>query len=140
MEDKVIQAAIFTIFDRKLGEEKKRSMLKDLDLLIRSNKHINIFSLIGTCETPDTLFVVFDYVPMNLKDLLLGNRDALPGRFSSLQESQAFDIAIGIASGMEHLENIRVITIYEVLKILVITDSFKDIESGNTLYNLLRLF
>lgn len=46
---------------------------------------------------------------MNLKDLLLGSRDSLPGRFSNMTESQALDIAIGVTKGMAHLEANKVI-------------------------------
>lgn len=105
----LVQVAIYTIPDRKLSHENKRAMLKDLDLLIRSRQHENILNLIGTCETPDTLFVVLEYASTNLKDLLLGSRDALPGRFSNMQESQAFDISIGIANGMHHLQSLKIV-------------------------------
>lgn len=107
-DDKIIQVAVYTILDRKLGPENKRVMLKELDLLIRSGKNDNVLNLVGTCESQDTLFVVLEYTSMNLKDLLLGSRDALPGRFSNMQESHALDIAIGVTSGMRHLESLKV--------------------------------
>lgn len=103
-----VPIAVYTISDKKLGVENKRAMLKELDVLLRSKKHDNIQSLIGTCESPDTLFVILEYASMNLKDLLLGSRDALPGRFSNMQESQALDISVGVAKGMKHLELLKV--------------------------------
>uniref|UniRef100_A0A1Y1KDU2 Receptor protein-tyrosine kinase n=1 Tax=Photinus pyralis TaxID=7054 RepID=A0A1Y1KDU2_PHOPY len=129
-DSNLIQVAIYTIPDRKLGHENKRAMLKDLDLLIRSRQHCNILNLIGTCETPDTLFVVLEYASTNLKDLLLGSRDALPGRFSNMQESQAFDISIGIAKGMHHLQSLRIVHRQLCARNVLITNDFLPKVSG----------
>ncbi|KAF5294819.1 hypothetical protein FQA39_LY00303 [Lamprigera yunnana] len=129
-DSNVISVAIYTIPDRKLGQENKRAMLKDLDLLIRSKKHDNILNLMGTCETSDTLFVVLEYASMNLKDLLLGSRDSLPGRFSNMQESQAFDISIGIAQGMHHLESLKIHHKQLCARNILITSGFVPKVSG----------
>ncbi|KAK4871871.1 hypothetical protein RN001_015995 [Aquatica leii] len=129
-ENNLIPVAIYTIPDRKLGHENRRAMLKDLDLLIRSKKHDNILNLIGTCETTDTLFVVLEYASTNLKDLLLGSRDALPGRFSNMQESQAFDISIGIAQGMHHLQSLKIVHKQLCARNVLVTDGFVPKVSG----------
>lgn len=105
----LIPVAAYSIQDKKMSQETKRSMLQDLDVLIKVGKHENLISLIGTCETASVVCVILDYASMNLKDLLLGSRDALPGRFSNMSEAQALDIAIQIASGMAHLEACKVL-------------------------------
>lgn len=104
----LIPVAAYSISDKKLSPEDKKNMLRDLDLLIRTGKHENIIALIGTCETTQILLVVLEYVSMNLKDLLLGSRDSLPGRFSNMTENQALDIAINVCKGMAHLESNKV--------------------------------
>lgn len=129
-DSNLIQVAIYTIPDKKLAHENKRAMLKDLDLLIRSKQHSNKLNLIGTCETPDTLFVVLEYASTNLKDLLLGSRDALPGRFSNMQESQAFDISIGIAKGMYHLQSLKIVHRQLCARNVLITMDFLPKVSG----------
>lgn len=100
----LIPVAAYSISDKKLSADDKKTMLRDLDVLIKSDKHENIVALIGTCETAQMVVVVLEYVSMNLKDLLLGSRDSLPGRFSNMSENQALDIAIYISKGMFHLE------------------------------------
>ncbi|KAF2878975.1 hypothetical protein ILUMI_27185 [Ignelater luminosus] len=125
-----IPIAVYTISDKKLGVENKKAMLKELDILLRSKKHDNIQSLIGTCESPDTLFVILEYASMNLKDLLLGSRDALPGRFSNMQESQALDISVGVAKGMKHLESLQIVHKQLCARNILITNGFVPKISG----------
>ncbi|KAJ8951927.1 hypothetical protein NQ318_013593 [Aromia moschata] len=91
-----------------MSHELKRAMLQDLDVLIKVGKHENLIGLIGTCETSQMVCIILEYVSMNLKDLLLGSRDSLPGRFSNMSEVQALDIAIQVARGMAHLESCKV--------------------------------
>ncbi|KAF5272849.1 hypothetical protein FQR65_LT00445 [Abscondita terminalis] len=129
-DNDVIPIGIYTIPDRKLGPENRRLMLKDLDLLIRSKKHDNVLNLVGTCETADTLFVALEYASMNLKDLLLGSRDALPGRFSNMQESQAFNLSIGIAQGMNHLASLKIVHKQLCARNILITNGFVPKVSG----------
>ncbi|KAJ8945598.1 hypothetical protein NQ314_009123 [Rhamnusium bicolor] len=105
----LIPVAAYSISDKKMPQDTKRAMLQDLDMLIKVGKHENLIGLIGTCETAQTVSVILEYVSMNLKDLLLGSRDALPGRFSNMSEVQALDIAIQIAKGMAHLESCKII-------------------------------
>lgn len=105
----LIPVAAYSIQDKKMSQEARKSMLQDLDVLIKVGKHENLTGLIGTCETSQVVCVILDYVSMNLKDLLLGSRDTLPGRFSNMSEVQALDIAVQIARGMAHLEACKVI-------------------------------
>lgn len=83
-------------------------MLQELDVLIKTGKHENIINLIGTSETRDLVVVVMEHSSLNLKDLLLKSRDNLPGKFSTMTEIQAIDIALGICKGMAHLHSLNV--------------------------------
>ncbi|KAJ8923476.1 hypothetical protein NQ315_010054 [Exocentrus adspersus] len=105
----LVPVAVYSIQDKKMSQEIRKSMLHDLDVLIKVGKHDNLIGLVGTCETSQVVSIILDYVSMNLKDLLLGSRDNLPGTFSNMSEAQALDIAIQIAKGMAHLESCKII-------------------------------
>ncbi|XP_028141687.1 putative inactive tyrosine-protein kinase Wsck [Diabrotica virgifera virgifera] len=107
--DNVISTAAYTIQDKKMSQETRKTMLHDLDVLIKVGKHDNIICLIGMCETSQNIYVVLEHASLNLKDFLLANRDSLPGRFSTMSESQALDIAVQIAKGMAHLDSCKII-------------------------------
>lgn len=114
-----IPVAIHTIADGELLPDKKRSMLQDLRILIQLGTHENIASLVGTCENPDTLFVVVEHHPASLKDVLVESRclehsiapfqvsisDAGRSRqrICSLAERQVLEAAVGIARAMDYL-------------------------------------
>lgn len=103
------RVAVYPIADKALRPEDKRNMLKELDVLIRAENHNNVSVLIGTSETSDTVYVVLEYSPMNLKTLLLDSRECSSGRFSRISEPQIFNILAGIAKGMDHLVTNKVI-------------------------------
>ncbi|CAH0562539.1 unnamed protein product [Brassicogethes aeneus] len=107
--DNLTPIAAYTIQDKKMGQETRKSMLQELDLLIKTGKHDNIIQLLGTCETPQTVIVALELVTTNLKEFLLGSRETLPERFSSLSEYQALDTAMQIAQGMAHLEHSKIL-------------------------------
>ncbi|XP_018329507.1 putative tyrosine-protein kinase Wsck isoform X2 [Agrilus planipennis] len=104
-----IPVVVVVIYDKKLSSINKKNMLRDLDLLIKTDKHKNVLELIGLCETMDILFVVLEAASVNLKDLLLGSRDTSGGRFSSITENQAVSFMIDIAKGIQHLEKQKVL-------------------------------
>lgn len=106
--DTFIPVAVYTIHDKKMSQETKKTMLQDLDILIKVGKHDNLIGLIGTSENAQMINVVLELTSMNLKDLLLSSRDSLPGKFSSMSESQALNIAHQICNGMAHLESCKV--------------------------------
>jgi endothelial-specific receptor tyrosine kinase len=126
----LIPVAAYSISDKKLSPEDKKNMLRDLDLLIRTGKHENIIALIGTCETTQILLVVLEYVSMNLKDLLLGSRDSLPGRFSNMTENQALDIAINVCKGMAHLESNKIVHRQLCARSIMVANGFVPKISG----------
>ncbi|XP_072402058.1 putative inactive tyrosine-protein kinase Wsck [Diabrotica undecimpunctata] len=107
--DNVISTAAYTIQDKKMSQETRKIMLHDLDVLIKVGRHDNVICLIGMCETSQVIYVVLEHASLNLKDFLLANRDSLPGRFSTMTESQALDIAVQIAKGMAHLDSCKII-------------------------------
>ncbi|XP_017785522.1 PREDICTED: putative tyrosine-protein kinase Wsck [Nicrophorus vespilloides] len=102
-------ASVYCIEDRSLEKEDKRVMLKDLDLLIKARKHQNVLELIGTCETPENVFVVLEHSSVNLKELLLNSRILINNRFTNLSESQCIDFGIDIAKGMEFLHERKIV-------------------------------
>lgn len=106
--DTFIPVAVYSIHDKKLSQEMKKAMLQDLDVLIKVGKNENLIGLIGTSENAQMINVVLELTSMNLKDLLLSSRDSLPGKFSSMSESQALNVARQVCQGMEHLEACKV--------------------------------
>ncbi|XP_069693188.1 putative inactive tyrosine-protein kinase Wsck [Periplaneta americana] len=118
-----VPVAIHTIADGELPPEEKRSMLQDLGTLIRVGMHTNIISLVGTCENPDTLFVVVEHHPASLKDVLLESRSLEHSvtpfsvqtsvhsrrRVCSLAESHVLEVAVGIARAMDYLTTKKII-------------------------------
>lgn len=120
-----IPVAIHTVADRELPPHEKRSMLQDLSILIRLSGHVNVASLVGTCENPDTLFVVVEHHPASLKDVLIESRrleHSVPPfsvqrsisdahsqqRICSLAESQVLETAVGIARAMDYLTSKKI--------------------------------
>lgn len=80
-------------------------MLRQLDILVKVGTHENIASLIGTYETPETVYIVTEYFPLILKELLLNDREVphTNGKFTNVTEEEVIDILIGISNGMNHL-------------------------------------
>ncbi|XP_034240900.1 putative tyrosine-protein kinase Wsck [Thrips palmi] len=108
------------IEDGALSSTTKRSMLKELATLINCGtaNHANVIRLIGTCETPDMLYVVLEHHPATLKDILLESRTLeRPGQgferdlssVCSLPQQAFLQIGIGISQGMAHLASNKVI-------------------------------
>ncbi|KAK3914589.1 Putative tyrosine-protein kinase Wsck [Frankliniella fusca] len=111
-------SAIQCIEDGMLSAATKRSMLQELALLINcgTGNHSNVIRLVGTCESPEMLYVVLEYHPATLKDILLESRTLeRPGydrdlsSVCSLPQQAFLQIAIGIAQGMAHLASNKVI-------------------------------
>lgn len=103
-----VPVAVYSIQDKKMSQEMKKSMLQDLDVLIKVGKHDNLIGLVGTSENVQMINIVLELASMNLKDYLLSSRDSLPGKFSNMTESQALNIAVQICQGMAHLEHCKV--------------------------------
>ncbi|CAH1153443.1 unnamed protein product [Phaedon cochleariae] len=129
-DDTMIPVSVYTIQDKKMSQDTRKAMLQDLDVLIKIGKHDNVIGLIGTCETAQIVYVVIEYVSMNLKDLLLSSRDSLPGRFSNMSENQALDIAIQISNGMAHLESCKIIHKQLCARSILVSNGFNVKISG----------
>ncbi|KAG8235885.1 hypothetical protein J437_LFUL010115 [Ladona fulva] len=105
-----VPVSVHYIADEFCKHPNNKPMLEDFDKLIRTSPHTNVIGLIGTSEIPDALLVVLEYHPATLKDILLESRcldqDGLShskDKFCSLQESHLLEISIGVARGMDHL-------------------------------------
>lgn len=105
LDNKRQPTVIYSIVDERLNCEEKRCMLKDLDVLIRSRKHLNVIELIGICEDLSTVNIVLEYATANLKDMLLNSRNAAQGKISAIAEPTFLEFAIQICKGMAHLES-----------------------------------
>lgn len=99
------------ISDRELERPDKKQMLQELDLLIKSNEHENVISLVGICETNTTLFVVLEDRKMSLKDMLLQSRhrDLQNNKFCLLTENRLLQICVDVTRGMEYLHSRKII-------------------------------
>ncbi|XP_039298496.1 putative tyrosine-protein kinase Wsck [Nilaparvata lugens] len=105
---------IYSIEDGKLCDVDKRTMLKELGTLIECGKHNNVLALVGTSEAPETLFIVLEYHPSSLKEMLVEGRilsqpekDKI--KFCSILENDIISFAIGISRGMEFLSSKKII-------------------------------
>lgn len=116
--------AVYEVQDRSLLPRQKREMLKDLDLLIRAEKHSNILTLVGTSETLESVYVALECPVIDLKTLLLESRVASTGRFSKILERQVFSILIGIAEGMDHLQTKKIVHKKLCARNIKISDGF----------------
>ncbi|XP_066158022.1 putative inactive tyrosine-protein kinase Wsck [Euwallacea fornicatus] len=99
----------YSIHDKRMNQETKRAMLQELDVLIKAGQQDNILSLIGTSETREMVIVAMEYNSVNLKDFLLGSRDNVSNKFTTMTEQQALDISMGICQGMAHLHSLSII-------------------------------
>lgn len=102
---------VHVINDRELERPDKKMMLQELDLLIKSNEHENVLSLIGICETNSTLFVVLEEMKVSLKEMLLQSRqrDLQNNKFCLVTENRLLQICVDIARGMEYLHSAKII-------------------------------
>ncbi|XP_045473038.1 putative tyrosine-protein kinase Wsck [Harmonia axyridis] len=99
----------YTVADKSLAPEEKKIMLKNLDMLIKCGKHMNLVELVGTSESSHMLYVLLKVFPMNLKQFLINNRIMLPNKFCKVSESQILDIIIQITRGLMELEKCKII-------------------------------
>ncbi|XP_046745931.1 putative tyrosine-protein kinase Wsck [Diprion similis] len=97
-------ATVHTIADGLLRASEKKAMLRELDVCIRVGSHINLAGLIGTCETPDSLYVVIEMPPQTLKNRLLAARSGDP-----LPPNQILSVGVSVASALLHLQNHKIV-------------------------------
>lgn len=113
------------ISDSEMDKADKRLMLQELDLLIKTNEHENVISLIGICETNTTLFVILEDARHTLKEMLIQGRqrDLQNNKFCLVTENKLLQILVDIARGMEYLHNARVMHKRLSCRNIVISDS-----------------
>ncbi|KAL0124451.1 hypothetical protein PUN28_006353 [Cardiocondyla obscurior] len=95
---------VHTIADGGLKGSDKRNMLRELDVCIRAGSMKYLASLVGTCETTDTLYVVLELPPQILKNRLLSARsgDVFP-------VDQILSISSSIAVALQYLASHKII-------------------------------
>lgn len=97
-------ATVHSISDGLLRPSEKRAMLRELDVCIKAGSNMNLASLIGTCETPDTLYVVMEMPPQTLKNRLLAARSGDP-----IPPNQILSISVSVASALRYLEGLKIL-------------------------------
>ncbi|XP_012252423.2 putative inactive tyrosine-protein kinase Wsck [Athalia rosae] len=93
-------ATVHSISDNLLRASEKRAMLRELDVCIRAGSHKHLAGLVGTCETPDTLYVVMEMPPQTLKNRLIAARSGDP-----FPTGQILSVSVSIASALLYLES-----------------------------------
>lgn len=97
-------ATVHSISDGLLRASEKRAMLRELDLCIRAGSNSNLAGLIGTCETPDTLYVVMEMPPQTLKNRLLAARSGDP-----FPPAQILSVSVSVAAALQYLETQKIV-------------------------------
>ncbi|EFN87102.1 Putative tyrosine-protein kinase Wsck [Harpegnathos saltator] len=103
-DDSSRSVTVHVIADGALRGSEKRHMLRELDMCIRTGTMKYIAALIGTCETPDTLYVVHELPPQTLKNCLLGARSG-----SFFPVDQILPISASIAAALRYLASHKVV-------------------------------
>lgn len=103
-DDGSCPVTVHTIADGALKGSDKRHMLRELDVCIRAGSMKYLASLVGTCETTDTLYVVLELPPQILKNRLLGARsgDVFP-------IDRILSISSSIAVALQYLASHKII-------------------------------
>lgn len=103
-DDGSCPVTVHTIADGGLKGSDKRHMLRELDVCIRAGSMNYLASLVGTCETTDTLYVVLELPPQILKNRLLGARsgDVFP-------VDRILSISSSIAVALQYLASHKII-------------------------------
>ncbi|XP_043282006.1 putative tyrosine-protein kinase Wsck [Venturia canescens] len=97
-------AVVHCIADNTLRQSEKRNMLRDLDVCIKAGSMKYLASLVGTCETPEILYVVLEMPERTLKNRLLAARSG-----ESFPNDQILKIGASIASALRHLESLKIL-------------------------------
>lgn len=110
---------VHCISDGSLRASEKRHMLRDLDVCIKTGYMKYLASLVGNCETPDTLYVVLEAPPLVLKNRLLAARsgDVFPFEY-------ILNIGSNIAAGLCYLEAHKVIHSHLCARSIGLTENF----------------
>ncbi|KAJ8664878.1 hypothetical protein QAD02_006540 [Eretmocerus hayati] len=99
-----VPVTVHKISDTQLKGSEKRKMLRELDVCIKAGSSKYLASLVGNCETPDTLFVAFEMPPQNLKQRLLSVRSG-----EHFPCEQMLRIGACIADALRHLDSLKIV-------------------------------
>ncbi|CAL7948250.1 unnamed protein product [Xylocopa violacea] len=118
-DNKTSAVTIHSVADKLLKASDKRHMLRELDICIKASPMKYLADLVGTCETHDTLHVVFELPPQTLKNRLLASRMGV-----IFPVNQILPIASMIASALQHLENYKIVHEHLCARSVGITDDW----------------
>ncbi|XP_003425579.1 putative tyrosine-protein kinase Wsck isoform X2 [Nasonia vitripennis] len=99
-----VAVSVHKISDTLLKGSEKRKMLRELDVCIKAGTSKYLASLVGNCETPDTLFVALEMPPQSLKMRLLAARSG-----EHFHHEQILRIAACVADALRHLESLKIL-------------------------------
>ncbi|XP_070505017.1 putative inactive tyrosine-protein kinase Wsck isoform X1 [Chironomus tepperi] len=87
--------------------------IRDLNSLLQFGFHRNMLNFMGICQTHDWFFVVFEDVPVTLKQFLLSNRQQEMNlsnqRVTNLSENDILKLMYELAETMEYLQYNKVV-------------------------------
>lgn len=112
------------------NERQRRSFLNDLNALVRLGTQTNVVSLIGGCEDNALYFVCSEWHTSTLKEFVLDSRtiDHYPvyaerqRRASTLKEVQMLELGLGVARGMAHLAQHKIVHQRLTARAVVVVD------------------
>ncbi|KAF7989711.1 hypothetical protein HCN44_008385 [Aphidius gifuensis] len=116
---KLSQSIIHCISDQSMRASEKKNMLRELDICIKAGTMKFISSFIGNCETPNTLYIVFESPPYTLKNKLLGARSG-----ENFPTEKILPIGSSIAMGLSYLESHKIIHSHLCARSIGLTDDF----------------
>lgn len=103
-DDGPCPVTVHTIADGALKRTDKRHMLRELDVCIRAGSTRYLAGLVGTCETPDILYVVLELPPQILKTRLLAARSG-----DTFPVDRILPIASSVAAALQYLASHKII-------------------------------
>lgn len=104
-DDRAQPVTVHAIADGALKGSEKRHMLRELDVCIRAGTVKHLAGLVGTCEIPDTLYIVHELPPRILKSCLLAVRSG----DDTFPVDRILSIASSIATALRYLANHKVV-------------------------------
>ncbi|XP_012215238.1 putative inactive tyrosine-protein kinase Wsck [Linepithema humile] len=103
-DDESCLVTVHTIADGALKGSDKRHMLRELDVCIRAGSMKYLAGLVGTCETPDTLYVVLEMPLQILKSRLLGSRSG-----DMFPTDRILSISSSVAAALQYLASHKIV-------------------------------
>lgn len=89
-----------------LPDHERRSLLADIEGMLRLGSHPNVVQFMGACEDePELLQLAVEQPSSSLRGLLLTSRHSAEGRVSAIPEERLVDLLVSLAAGMHHLSS-----------------------------------